>query len=110
MKTFAALLLILTLFGCATVISVAESRNTFVTCRVADTATTMLAVHTVVGTEANPLMAALIAHGWLPFVGVELAVAGLAWYYWDRMSPAEQVAANVVGCLPVVNNAAILIK
>lgn len=106
-RTLAALALAFTLSGCATVQEVASSKETFVACQVLDTATTYVALSKVGFVEGNPIMAALIKHGWLPFIGFKVA---LVWIVYNAdFSPAAQTAANVVACAPGVYNATLLV-
>lgn len=51
-----------------------NSRNTFVTCRAADTISTALILHAG-GIELNPIMIDVLSHGWSVFASVEGLVA-----------------------------------
>ena len=105
-QAFAALLLVFTLSGCATVQSVASSKETFVVCQVLDTATTYVGISKVGLMEGNPIVAALLKHGWLPFLAFK---AALVWIVYEaNFSPPVQTAANVVACLPGVHNAILI--
>lgn len=105
-RTLAALLLVFTLSGCATIQEVASSKETFVACQVLDTATTYVGISKVGLMEGNPIVAALLKHGWLPFIAFKVA---LVWIVYEAdFSPPAQTAANVVACLPVVHNAILL--
>ena len=105
-RTLAALLLVFTLSGCATIQEVASSKETFVACQVLDTATTYVGISKVGLMEANPIVAALLKHGWLPFLAFKVA---LVWIVYEAdFSPPVQTAANVVACLPGIHNAILL--
>lgn len=84
-----------------------ESKYLFESCRAADIATTAAIIHTG-GVELNPIMASVIAHGWLAFVGVEVGIGLGVWYAWDYLSPSERVVANVLSCIPPVHNLAVM--
>ena len=106
-RTLAALALAFTLTGCATIQTVASSKETFVACQVLDTATTYVGVSKVGLMEGNPLVAALLKHGWLPFIAVKVA---LVWAVYNAdFSPAGQTVANVAACVPGVWNATLLV-
>ena len=105
-RTLAALLLAFTLSGCATIQSVASSKETFVACQVLDTATTYVGISKVGLMEGNPIVAALLKHGWLPFIALKAAITWIV--YNADFSPPVQTAANVVSCLPGVHNAILI--
>jgi len=109
MKTLAALALAATLTGCATLPPAATSKETFAACQIADVATTYYALSVRGGfVEANPLMAGLLKHGWLPLIGVK---ALLIWIvYQADLSPKAQAAANAVACAPGVWNTHLLVR
>ena len=105
-RTLAALLLVLTLSGCATIQEVASSKETFVACQVLDTATTYVGISKVGLMEANPIVAALLKHGWLPFIAFKIA---LVWIVYEaNFSPTTQTVANVVACAPGIHNAILI--
>lgn len=105
-RTLAALALVFTLSGCATIQEVASSKETFVACQVLDTATTYVGISKVGLMEGNPIVAALLKHGWLPFLAFK---AALVWIVYEAdFSPPVQTAANVVACLPGIHNAILL--
>jgi len=105
-RILAALALAFTLTGCATIQEVASSKETFVACQVFDTATTYVAISKVGLIEGNPIMAALLKHGWLPFIAFKVA---LVWAVYNAdFSPPAQTVANVVACAPGVWNATLL--
>ena len=106
-RTLAALLLVFALSGCATIQSVASSKETFVACQVLDTATTYVGISKVGLMEGNPIVAALLKHGWLPFIAFK---AALVWIVYNAdFSPPVQTAANVVACAPGVWNTHLLV-
>lgn len=107
-RTLAALALVFTLSGCATIQSVASSKETFVACQVFDVATTYVALSAGKSlVEGNPIVAALLKHGWLPMIGFKLA---LIWaVYQVDFSPKAQTVANVVACAPGVWNAHLVV-
>jgi len=95
-----------TLSGCATIQEVASSKETFVACQVLDTATTYVGISKVGLMEGNPIVAALLKHGWLPFIAFKVA---LVWIVYEaNLSPTTQTVANVVACAPGVYNATLL--
>ena len=106
-NTLTVLALAATLTGCASLPPAATSRETFAACQIADAATTYYALsHRVGFVEGNPIMAGLLKHGWLPFIGFKAALIWLV-YYLDE-PPAVQAAFNAVACAPVVNNVHVL--
>ena len=106
-RIFAALALVFALTGCATIQTVASSKETFVACQVLDTATTYVAISKVGLVEGNPIIAALLKHGWLPVIAFKVA---LVWAVYNAdFSPKAQTVANVVACAPGVWNATLLV-
>ena len=96
-----------TLAGCASLPPAATSRDTFAACQIADAATTYYALsHRVGFVEGNPIMAGLLKHGWLPFIGFKAALVWLV-YYLDE-PPAVQAVFNAVACAPVIHNVQVL--
>ena len=106
-KAIAALALAFSLTGCATMQEVASSKETFVACQALDTVTTYVAIQKLGFVEGNPLMAALLKHGWLPFIGFKVALIYIV--YNANLSPPAQTAANVVACVPGVWNATLIV-
>jgi hypothetical protein len=97
----------LSLTGCATIQTVASSKETFVACQALDVATTYVGITKVGLVEANPIMAALLKHGWLPVIGLKIA---LVWAVYNAdFSPKAQTVANVVACAPGVWNTHLLV-
>lgn len=107
MRTLAALALAATLSGCASLPPAATSKETFAACQIADAATTYYALsHRVGFVEGNPIMAGLLKHGWLPFIGFK---AALIWYvYWLDATPTTQAVFNGIACAPVIHNINVL--
>jgi uncharacterized membrane protein len=105
-RTLGTLLLVCALSGCATIQSVASSKETFVACQVIDTATTYVALSKTGFVEKNPLMAALLKHGWLPFIGLKIAVIWIT--YNASLSPLEQTVVNAISCVPGIWNTHLL--
>jgi hypothetical protein len=107
-RTLAALALVCTLTGCATIQTVASSKETFAVCQAVDAVTTYVALTSKIGfIEGNPIMAALLKHGWLPFIGFKVF---LVWaVYQIDFSPPAQTVANVVACAPGVWNTHLLV-
>ena len=105
-RILVALALAFTLTGCATIQTVASSKETFVACQALDVATTYVGVSKVGLMEGNPIVAALLKHGWLPFIAVKVA---LVWAVYNAdFSPPVQTVANVASCAPGVWNATLL--
>lgn len=99
--------LVLALSGCSTLGTVASSKETFAYCQAADAVTTYAALSSGL-MEANPVMAGLLGHGWLPFLVVK---AALVWaVYKLDLPPAAQTAVNVLACAPAVSNAVLLAR
>jgi hypothetical protein len=105
-KRLMAAMFCLTLTGCATIQTVASSKETFVACQALDVATTYVGVAKAGMMEANPIVAALLKHGWLPFLAVKVAII---WAVYNAdFSPKAQTIANVAACVPGVWNATLL--
>jgi hypothetical protein len=108
MKLVAALLAAL-LVGC----SVLESPTTFAVCKAADVTTTIVAVHSGIGTEANPLMKPLVAPMLtkltvataLPFIAVS---AALVWAVYEADNPKVTTVASATTCSVAAHNAYLL--
>jgi hypothetical protein len=107
-RTLAALALAFALSGCATIQTVASSKETFAVCQAVDVATTYVALTSKIGlVEGNPIMAAVLKHGWLPFIGFKVF---LVWAVYNaNFSPKAQTVANVVACAPGVWNTHLLV-
>ncbi len=98
----------LSLTGCATIQEVASSKETFAVCQAVDAVTTYAALTSKIGlVEGNPIMAAVLKHGWLPFIGFKVF---LVWAVYNAdFSPRAQTVANVVACAPGVWNTHLLV-
>jgi len=101
-RTIATLTLCAALAGCASLPQAASSKETFALCQAADVATTAVLLGRGGFVEANPIMAALIKQGWIPFVTFKVALVWIM--YQIDASPPVQTAFNAVACLPVINN------
>lgn len=89
-----------------TISEVASSTDTFAVCKGLDVATTMIALGTGVGVEANPAMAALLQHGYIPVIALGFAV----WWLLDELNdPTTTTVANVITCGVVVNNLMVIL-
>ncbi len=107
-RTIAALALAFSLTGCATIQTVASSKETFAVCQAVDAVTTYVALTSKAGfIEGNPIMAAVLKHGWFPFIGLKIA---LVWAVYNAdFSPKAQTVANAVACAPAVWNTHLLV-
>lgn len=106
-RALAAVALAAALTGCATVRPIAESPDTFAACQIADAATTAIALGRGGFVEANPVMRALIGHGWLPFLAFK---AGLIWMVYRLDAPPPvQTTLNAIACAPAIHNTRMLI-
>ena len=101
----AVILLALCLAGCGTFQP--ESTDTYAVCKTADVATTAYALHTGRFVEMNPIIRALIGHGFIPLV---LVAYGTWWLLEKLNEPKVTVAANVVTCGVAIHNVALLAK
>ena len=107
MKTIAALLLALSLAGCAGLRESAESTDTFAVCKAADIATTAYALRTGMFVEKNPLVSAVISHGYFPLVAVSLVI----WYALDKwQNKTATLAANAITCPVAAHNLFLILK
>jgi hypothetical protein len=100
-RPLAALALCAALTGCASLPQAASSKETFALCQAVDAVTTY-AIVSKGGTELNPLMAGLMKHGWLPFVGFKAALVWMVYHF--QPAPNVQVAFNVAACAPIPYN------
>lgn len=94
------LLLCLLLPGCA----VMESSATFGACKAADVATTYYGLHHGF-VETNPIVRALLAHGWVPFIAVSVGLYLLIDHFNE---PAVTVPANAFACGAAIHNLVLL--
>lgn len=81
----------------------------FVACRAVDTASTVAIVHAG-GHELNPLLAKVIAHGWLPFIAIEGVVALVVAREEQHVAPTTRAAINAASCVPAIHNIAVLAR
>ena len=96
------------------IITAASSPDTFAYCSVADTATTVIAVKSGIGVEANPLFGSSVnAHKFLQLFAVKVAVVlAIYWLYehYQEKSKYGMVAANVITCGVAARNAWLLLS
>lgn len=88
------------LSGCATL----SKPETYADCAAADTASTYLAIKAG-AVEANPLMASIIAQGWIPFVMVQVGIAMLV---FELDEPKVTAPVSALKCGVAVNNLLLL--
>ena len=100
-RHLAALALCAALTGCASLPQAASSKETFALCQAVDAVTTY-AIVSKGGTELNPLMAGLMKHGWLPFIGFKAALVWMVYQF--QPAPNVQTAFNVAACVPMIHN------
>lgn len=102
MKTLILWVMVALSLGVTTVEEVITSTDTFAVCKAADVVTTIYLLEHVAGaTEANPVMAGLISHGYLPLIAFS---AALVWLIKEVNEPVATGFANVVTCGAAVNN------
>ena len=97
----------LSLLGCSTLKTTLESTDTFAVCKTADVVTTYVGVNSGTFVEANPIVAKLLTHGWLPWIALS---AGLYWALVELDNKTVTTAANIVTCGVVGNNLYLLVK
>lgn len=87
---------------------VATSPDTFAVCKTVDIASTAyLLEHGFV--ESNPLVAPLIAHGYIPLIAVSLGVYWMMKHFKDQPGAKTATAvANGVTCLAATQNLLLL--
>lgn len=95
------------LSGCSTIKTTAESTDTFAVCKTADVVTTYVGVTSGKFVEANPIVAKLLTHGWLPWIAISVGL-----YYWLEHLDNKKLNmfANAVTCGVSGNNLFILVK
>lgn len=101
-----ALILCLLLTGCATtqlaeVPAVVTSPETFAVCKAVDIASTAYLIHNGLAIEANPIVAATLAHGYFPIIAISVGIYFLLKHYND---PIATGVANVATCGVAVHN------
>lgn len=102
------LVLALLLPGCATLEKL-STPEVFTACTVADTATTLYAVHTGLAREVNPLLTGSVnAHRFLPLIAAKLAVIGLIWYVYNHYQASKEVKVVTGGAALVTCGVAAL--
>lgn len=100
------ILVAMSLIGCATIKSTAESTDTFIVCKTADLATTYVGLNNGL-TEANPIVAKLLTHGWLPVIALSVATY---WLLEQLNDKTITTFANAVTCGAALNNSILLVK
>lgn len=83
------------------VTDVVTSTDTFAFCKAADVVSTIYVIEHGIGVEANPIVAGLLAHGYIPFI---LLSAGIYWLIKEANNPVATGITNVVTCGAAVNN------
>lgn len=101
------LILSVFLVGCSTIKTTAESTDTFAVCKTLDVATTYHGVTTGKFVEANPIVAKLLTHGWLPWIAIS---AGLYWVLVELDNKPVTTAANAMTCGVSLNNIYLLVR
>ena len=101
MKYLLALVLFCTTVQAGTIEDVATSTDTFAVCKAADVISTIYVIEHGIGVEANPIMAGLISHGYIPFILVSAAVY---WLIKQINNPIATGVSNVVTCGAAINN------
>lgn len=97
----ALLILICTTAQAETVENVVTSTDTFAVCKAADVISTIYVIEHGIGVEANPVMAGLISHGYIPFI---LLSAAVYWLIKEINNPIATGVSNVVTCGAAINN------
>ena len=100
-------LLTVVLVGCSTIKTTAESTDTFAVCKTADVVTTYAGVSSGKFVEANPVVAKLLTHGWLPWIAISV---GLYWALVELDNKTVTTAANAMTCGAVGNNLFLLVR
>ena len=101
-----AFIVMLSLAGCA---GIEKQEGTFIACRAGDLITTKLAI--IGGLhEANPIAMALMGHGWIPLIGVNLAIIYFAHQYWKTWNDNERMIANAASCAPALWNTSVIFR
>ena len=88
---------------------VATSPTTFAVCKTVDIASTAYLLEHGLATEANPLVAPLIAHGYIPLIAVSLGIYWMMKHFKDQPGAKTATAvANGVTCLAATQNLLLL--
>lgn len=98
---------VVVLTGCSSLRNTAESTDTFIVCKTADVATTYMGVSSGKFVEANPVVAKLLSHGWLPWIALSV---GLYFALVELDNKYVTTFANVVTCGAVINNGILLVR
>ena len=102
MKHLLALLILVCATAQAeTVENVVTSTDTFAVCKAADVISTIYVIEHGIGVEANPIMAGLISHGYIPFI---LFSAAVYWLIKEVNNPITTGVSNVITCGAAINN------
>ena len=101
MKFLIIVFLLLSLSANASVEELATSPDTFAVCKTVDIASTAYLLKIGVATEANPLVAPLIANGVFPLV---LISASVYWLMQHYNNPTANVVTNGVTCGVALQN------
>lgn len=103
MKYLVALLLAFSFSAQATpsLEEIATSPETFAVCKAADVITTAYVIEHGIGVETNPIVAPLIAHGYIPFILVSYGMYRLIKWF---NNPGATLGANIATCAAAVNN------
>ncbi len=97
----------LLLSGCSTIKTTSESTDTFAVCKTADVVTTYYGVSSGKFVEANPVVAKLLTHGWLPWIAISV---GLWLVLVELDNKVVTTASNAVTCGTVGNNLFLLVR
>ena len=111
MKRLATLLLAFSLSAHATpsLEEIATSPETFAVCKAADVITTAYVIEHGIGVETNPIVAPLIAHGYIPLIAVSLGIYWMMKHFKDQPGAKPAIAvANGVTCLAATQNLLLL--
>lgn len=85
---------------------VATSATTFAVCKTLDIATTAYALSHGLGVEANPVIASVLSHGYVPLI----AMGVLIWWLLDRADdPVLTTVVNVATCGAAINNLVVIL-
>lgn len=84
-----------------TVTEVVTSPTTFAVCKALDIGTTYYLISHGLAVEANPIVAATLAHGYFPLIAISVGIYFLLKHYND---PVATGIANVATCGVGVHN------
>lgn len=97
-------LIILLMIGSAqanTLEDVATSPETFAVCKIADVASTAYLLERGLAVEANPVVRALLVHGYAPLIAISI---GLYYFLKEVNNPVATGTANAITCGVAVHN------